>query len=569
MKRISFLIIIIILLISESFIKAETLRETRAVWLSVNYRLDWPPATYDQVKQKAELIKIFDNLKSKNFNTIYFQVRFNGTVLYKSDIEPITYYISGEVGGETSYDPLEFAIKEAHERGFEIHAWINMLNIFNSSEEKILAHPKHLYSKNKEWLLTWVEDNKKSYWLDAGIPEARKYLVDIVTELVSKYDVDGVQYDFLRYPGKSVDDKKTYENYGNGLSLDDFRRESINKIVNDIYIAVKRIKPTIKIGAAPIGIYKNKPGAYGWEGLNDVYQDSRAWLRDGTIDYLAPQIYWDFKNNPRFDVLADDWQNNSYERHIILGIGAYQKSVYPEMEKMINYSRKIGAAGVAFFRYENIKNFNSSLFSEHALPPLMQWTELAPPAPPLNLVCSNYDSKNNSVLLKWDSPKDENDEIKYFSLYKFNVNKPEFSSETMFDIIGSEKNTYTYKIKNPTYTINYFAVKSINKTWVESTQSTNLCELIIPSLYNFAQFIKGENKIMLFANANSYKLYINSINKDNLKVIGLTEGEKEFKLFAGIIMPGRNIINIEKTDSFLSLKLVFENESKTTELKLK
>ncbi len=569
MKRIRFLIVIIFLLTSVSLIKAQILRETRAVWLSTNYRLDWPPPTYDQEKQKQELIKIFDDLKAKNFNTIYFQVRFNGTVLYRSDIEPMSYYISGEVGGETSYDPLDFAIKEAHARGFEIHAWLNMLNTFNSNEEKILVHSKHLYTKNRDWLLSWVEEKKRSFWLNAGIPEARKYLVDIVTELVSKYDVDGIQYDFLRYPGKGVDDKNTYENYGNGLSLSDFRRENINKLVKDIYIAVKRIKPTIKIGAAPIGIYKNKPGAYGWEGLNDVYQDSRAWLQEGTIDYLAPQIYWDFKNNPRFDVLADDWQNNNFGRHIILGIGAYQKSVYPEMEKMINYSRKIGAAGVAFFRYEHIKNFNTSLFNEHALPPLMPWTEIELPAPPLNLACSNYDSKTNSVLLKWDKPKDENEEIKYFSLYKFNKSKPEFSSETMFDIIGSEKNTYTYKEKKPIYTKNYFAVKSINQTWAESTQSTNLCELIIPTLYKFAQFIKGENKIMIFGSERSYKLYINSINKDNIKVLGLGENNKEYKLFTGIILPGRNIINIDKVDNFISLKLIYENESKSTELKLK
>ncbi len=568
MKKNRFIYTLLFLLISQSYIFSQVIRETRAVWLSTNYRLDWPPATYNQEQQKQELVKIFDDLKSKNFNTIYFQVRFNGTVLYKSEIEPISYYISGQTGGESSYDPLDFAIKEARNRGFEIHAWVNMLNTFNSNEDKVLAHPKHLYNTNKNWLLTYVEDKKKSYWLDPGIPEARKYLVDIVTEIANKYDVDGIQYDFLRYPGKGVDDKSTFEVYGNGLTLDDWRRQNINLLVRDIYLSVKRIKPLIKIGAAPIGIYKNKPGAYGWEGVNDVYQDSRAWLKEGTIDYLVPQIYWDFKNNPRFDILADDWQNNSYGRTIILGIGAYQKSVYPEMDKMISYGRKIGTGGVAFFRYEHIKNFNSQLFVEHSYPALMPWLEIGPPETPLNLTYKITGNKENSILLQWESPKDDLDQIKYYSIYRFETEKPEFSSNTLVDIVSGKDNSFTVPIDKPMATKYYFAVKSINQGWLESTQHTNICEVIIPALYNFAKFIQGTNKVMLLTSGSYSVLYINSYGNDIISIMGNSNLNEEKLIYKGSLQAGKNYIQINSLKQYSLLKLSFENENKTMELKL-
>jgi uncharacterized lipoprotein YddW (UPF0748 family) len=559
---------IIILLVYQSFVFSQVLRETRAVWLSTNYRLDWPPATYNQETQKKELIKIFDDLKAKNFNTIYFQVRFNGTVLYKSDIEPMSYYITGTTGDETAYDPLDFAIKEARLRGFEIHAWVNMLNTFNSSEDKVLTNPKHLYNTNPNWLLTWVEDNKKSYWLNPGIPEARKYLVDIVTEIASKYDVDGIQYDFLRYPGKAVDDKDTYEKYGNGLSIDDWRRQNINLLVRDIYISVKKIKPLIKIGAAPIGIYKSKPGAYGWEGLNDVYQDSRTWLKEGIIDYLAPQIYWDFKNNPRFDILADDWQANNYGRTIILGIGSYQKTVYPEMDKMISYARKIMSGGVAFFRYEHIKNFKTQLFDEPTYPPLMQWLEVSPPEAPVNLTYKILGNNNSSVLLEWQSPKDDLDQIKYYSIYKFENEKPDFSSHTLVDIVNSSDNSFTIPIDKPNSAKYYFAVKSINKGWLESTNYSNICEVIIPTLYNFAKFINGSDKIMLLTSNYYTVLFINSATNDNIAITGKALTNEEKLLYKGNVKSGKNYIQLSSIKQFSALKLTFTNSTKTMELKL-
>lgn len=568
MKINKILILLALICFNQAFTYAQVLRETRAVWLSTNYRLDWPPATYNQEQQKQDLIKIFDDLKSKNFNTIYFQVRFNGTVLYKSDIEPMSYYISGQTGSETTYDPLDFAIKEARARGFEIHAWVNMLNTFNSNEDKVLAHPQHIYNTHKDWILTWVEDKKKSYWIDPGIPDARKYLVDLVTELASKYDVDGIQYDFLRYPGKGVDDKDTFEKYGNGLSLDDWRRQNINLLVRDVYLSVKRIKPLIKIGAAPIGIYKNKPGAYGWEGVNDVYQDSREWLKEGTIDYLVPQIYWDFKNNPRFDILADDWQNNSYGRLIILGIGAYQKSVYPEMDKMIAYGRKIGAGGVAFFRYEHIKNYNSQLFNEHSYPSVMPWLEILPPESPINLTYKISGNNENAIQFTWEKPKDELEQVKYYSIYKFNGSTPEFSSNSLVDIISSDDNTYTFPITKPQATKYYFAVKSVNQGWLESSRSTNVCEVIIPALYNFAKFIKGADKVMLLTSGANSVLYINSTGNDKILINGVSKQNSESLIYKGLLLAGKNYIQISSLKQYSLIKLTFENENKSLELKL-
>ncbi|MEJ5352270.1 MAG: family 10 glycosylhydrolase [Melioribacteraceae bacterium] len=337
------------------------INEIRAVWVATNHRLDWPPPTFNIDVQKKSLQEIFDSIKSKNLNTIYFQVRSNGTVMFKSSFEPFSFYIDGK--GGMPYDPLQFAIEEAHKRGLSIHAWINVVQVFAGSKLNVMNHPEHIIQKKPQWIVEDKKDNSKSYWLNPGLPEVREYISNLIQELVENYDIDGVHLDYIRYPGKNFKDDSTYQLYGNKFSKDEWRRKNITDLISLINKKIKAVKPHIQLGATPIGIYKNHKGMNGWEGLYEVYQDTKEWLRTGIIDYIAPQVYWSFGDKYQFDILAKDWTENSYGKKVVIGIGAFKDEVKNEIEKMIEYSREIGASGVAFFRYSNIKDYKFLAFS--------------------------------------------------------------------------------------------------------------------------------------------------------------------------------------------------------------
>ncbi len=360
-------------LILVSSIYPQVKRETRAVWVSTNFRLDWPPHSYNSQVQKSKLEEILDLIKVKNLNTVYFQVRSNGTVLFKSSFEPFSPYFTGIVGVMPDYDPLKFAVEQAHKRGLELHAWVNVIRCFAGPESYILKNPEHLFVKHPNWIVKYIKNGEVSYWLNPGLPAVRKYLTNLLVELAEKYNLDGIQLDYFRYPGKSFNDSSSYNKYGNGFSLDKWRRKNLTDLLAEIYKKIKKVKPYLKIGVTPLGIYKNYNKLNGLEGFSDVFQDTRAWLRKKITDYLTPQIYWALGGNPDFKVLAKEWIKNSFGRNIVLGIAAYKPEVRSQIDSIIAFSRNIGASGIAFFRYSNIKNIRFRLFNKKVLPSPMSW----------------------------------------------------------------------------------------------------------------------------------------------------------------------------------------------------
>jgi len=363
MKLISIKILLFIFLLP-LINEAQQKRETRAVWITTNFKLDWPPNTTDEDEQKESLKNIFIDLQSKNFNTVYFQVRSNGTVMYNSEIEPFSPYITSEVGKLPSYDPLQYAIDLGKQYNLEVHAWVNMIRCFSGNDDRFLKHPKHVRNANPDWTVRVMDENGSlSYWLNPGYFQVQDYLVDILVEITGRYDVDGIHLDFFRYPDKNFDDDKYFTDYGFNISLADWRRNNITNILRKFKERAIPVNPFLKVGATPIGIRHNLEGARGWEGYSSVFQDTETWLKEELVDYLVPQIYWNFDKNPRFDILAKDWVTKSHNKNIVLGLAAYKSDVKLELNQMIEYSREIGAAGVAFFRYGNIKNNYSSFFN--------------------------------------------------------------------------------------------------------------------------------------------------------------------------------------------------------------
>ena len=550
MKLISLILILSlpILLTNECFLLSQPKREVRAVWLTTNFQLDWPPShTYNPEIQKQKLIEILDNLKSKNFNTIYFQVRSQGSVMYKSNLEPWSPYLTGTLGKAPSYDPLEFLIKEARKKFFEVHAWINVFPVKSGDAKIPISDPPHIMLARPEWIRIHRENNQNVYWLDPGLPEVRDYIKNICIELTKNYDIDGIHLDYIRYPGKSFNDTLTFRMYGGGRTLDDFRRESINQLITEIYDTVTFIKPHVKVGSAPIGIYENISDAKGLEGKNALFQDSREWLRSKKHDYMVPQIYWDIQNNPKFESLVHDWTKNNYGRHIIAGIGAYNDDVFKELEEQINITRKYNAAGQSFFRYENIKDTKFNSYKYLANIPPMNWKDSIPPKAPYLLSGKNLKGKLGLVELVWGIPEqaEDGDTAKYYNIYKgltknINRNSPRY--------LYTFSNTYYFYdfISKPVQTEFYYQVTSLDKLHNESIEATEIIKVKLENLIEALSDAFPVIKVAISFNKNLLTCFIELTHADKGKIeLCDDQGVLIKKIYEGKFSPGLNSIQFE------------------------
>lgn len=563
MKRILFAVLTFALFLS---LTAQVDRETRAVWVTTNFRLDWPPSTYDAEVQKDELRKIFDDIKRKHLNTVYFQVRSNGTVMFHSSFEPLSPYITGEVDGKPEYDPLKYAIELAHERGLEIHAWVNVVRCFSGSEKYIFEHPYHIAQRRPDWVIQNNRDGV-SYWLDMGLPEVRHYLISIFTELVSNYNIDGLHLDFLRYPGKDFNDAFSYNLYGGELNLDEWRRQNLTSFVRDLSHQVKAVKPFIKLGATPIGIYKNNSNGNGFEGYGEVYQDSREWLKLKYVDYLVPQIYWSIEGPPRFDKLAEDWTAETFGRSIVLGLAAYKPEVKNQLRRLIDFTRTTPADGFAFFRYANIKDQSLYFLDKVALPAEMPWIESTRPFEPTDLTF-NYDSFDpNIITLDWSIPTHSNklDSTSYFALYSLPNRNAKPTGDTLLDVISADKSSIKLAIDKPKRINYYFTLKSLNKIWNESINTSNVVEVTFRELSLAADMTQiFESPVLVKNESEKPKVLIFSNKQEGIKIFG----KNEYLIKETEIYPGKNIVSLNIPSNSLS-ELIILYKSSGREIKLK
>ncbi len=394
---------ILILLFGGVFLCAQSRKhEVRAVWISTASG-DWPTST-DPEEQRRSLIAMFDLLHKNNFNTIFFQVRPRGNVLYRSAIEPWATSLTGVLGNDPGYDPLAFAIDQAHQRGLELHAWFNVAKVWGS--EQLPQNPRHVTRARRSWVRLFENE----WWIDMGIPEARAYTEELVRELVSAYDIDGIHFDFIRYPSPAFDDWQSFSEYSDGVERYEWRRNNITSFVRNCYENIQKIKPWVKVGSAPLGIYQSIAGAQSsFNGYSGVFQDSRRWLREGIHDYLAPQIYWSLgeqkdPNDPDFEALSIDWSREQYGRHVYVGLGVYRSNIQEEVALQVERTRSAGAAGQAFFRYEHTAQIFDRLggvYRHRTLVPPMVWKDTVPPNAPSKIVTER---ENGRVRLRWSAP---------------------------------------------------------------------------------------------------------------------------------------------------------------------
>ena len=538
-------------------------RETRAVWLTTNFQLDWPPKTFDPEVQKKSLIKILDKIKSLKLNTVYFQVRANGTVLFNSSYEPYPFYLTGSFDEQPSYDPLQFAIDEAHKRGLQIHAWVNVMRCYANEASIDLENPKHLFQKKNNWIVKKEEGEKTQGWLNPGIFNARAYLIDLFAEIVENYNVDGIHLDFMRYPGKDFEDEDLYNSEDSDLDIHQWRRENINKFLKVLYIRTKLIREDIKIGATPIGIYKNQTDASGMQGFYDVYQESEKWIDENFIDYLAPQIYWDIENNPKFEILAEDWKKRSKNRKVILGIATYKPEVKAQLNEIINISRKSNSDGVAFFRYQNIADIEKPLFEHSALPAKMNWLKGEMPDVNVNLSYSYLDKTNNLVKFSWNA---SDKATGYYLLFKSMPG--EFSMDDVVLTIPADKTSVILNLKKPKQFLYKFALKAMDNLYNLSDEQSNEVT-VYPGLLNELFEIKTNfSKPRLIKNSSGEtKILLNVKQAELIEIFERYDSGDEL-IISEFLNSGKNVIKLPNGREYKKIVIKFSTSKKEVSLRI-
>ena len=544
MKFNNIVLLTICLLINLTLI-AQVERETRAVWVTTNFKLDWPPNTFDEEEQKISLRNIFQDLNRKKINTVYFQVRSNGSVLFNSNIEPFSHYLTGEIDKKPSYDPLQLAIDLGREFNIEVHAWVNMIRCFSGSDDSVLKHPKHIRNSHPDWTERVMDESGKlSYWMNSGNLKAQDYLVDLLLELSSNYDVDGIHLDFFRYPDKNFNDSKYFKEYGSNMSLGDWRRNNLTSILRKFKERINPKNQFIKIGATPIGIRKSLSGAIGWEGYSSVYQDTETWLSEGLVDYLTPQIYWDIANNPQFNILAKDWVENSFNRNIVLGLAAYKNDVLLELDEMINISRSIGASGVSFFRYGNIADKSYDYFQEFAFPSDMQWKKLSNGNLDKNISSTYSNTSDDAIILDWnDTDRDQLNNFRNYVLLQ-NSNPIKF--------LALDKQKLKLKFKRPSKLMYEYQICKLDRLWNFTSQS-NIMKVSVPYLNNLKKSSQINSKPILYKQ-NDEMVYILITSKEYQSIFVDTfsieniRNQQVFELNMGmnIVSVGENFKSIKK-----------------------
>lgn len=373
-------------------------REVRAVWITTASALDWP-RSYTDVSQQDLLRAMVKYLRGANFNTIYFQVRARGDAFYRSRYEPWSEELTGTLGLDPGWDPLATLLEEARGAGMEVHAWFNLFKVrgMEPVRPSVPLHPSLAYPG---WCVTYQDE----VWMDPGNPGVRSYLLRVAVDLVRSYRLDGIHFDFIRYPGRDFPDETSYRGFSRGMERDAWRRSSIDAFVSAFYDSARAIRPMMKVGSAPLGVYDRAMDAAYAGSVVTHYQDALGWLRQGRHDYLTPQLYWSIgatPGDPDFASLIGSWTTRSRGRHIVAGIAAYKADVAREIPQQIDAARRAGAAGQSFFRFAYITapRVFGGRYDTPALIPPMSWKDSISPLQPAGLGVSEI--ATNIFQLEW------------------------------------------------------------------------------------------------------------------------------------------------------------------------
>lgn len=439
MKKILLSLCLILCISLQNGLAQEPKHEFRATWLATVANIDWPKTKATDAttrnQQKKELTDIFDKMVAGNMNAVCMQVRSLCDAMYQSSYEPWSVALTGTRGKDPGYDPLAFAIEEAHKRGLELHVWVNPFRASTGD----LANTDPVWKNAGDWLIKYNNDSFKGYIIDPGHPEARAYVVKVLMEIVNKYDVDGIVMDdyFYAYGGTTNEDSKAQSLHynpanvtdvnGNGNKLDDWRRSNVDDVVKTLYNQIQVSKPWVRFGMGPGGIWsmdKKAAKAYGLtlpsgiigsDPYTALYCNTVEWIKQGWVDYVNPQIYWSTQVAAQdYDVLCQWWSKDVCEHfsnllpngkkvHHFPSPAAYKVyGNYPgyedgveEMKREMNANRanlSSGYTGAVFYNTTSYLKMYADLAASHfkhtALAPPMDWKSKTVLSAPTNLTIS-------------------------------------------------------------------------------------------------------------------------------------------------------------------------------------
>ncbi|MBO0949592.1 glycoside hydrolase family 10 protein [Fibrella forsythiae] len=420
-------------------------REFRAVWIATVDNIDWPSKKgLPVVDQQREFMELLDMSQQTGLNAVVVQVRAAADAFYAKSAEPWSEWLTGQQGlaPDPFYDPMEFMIREARSRNLEFHAWLNLDRATFSKTASVA--PTNISYQRPGWMVEY--GGRKLFNL--GLPEVRAYVAGTVANIVRNYDVDGIHFDDYFYPfgavGQSFADGAAFQAYNtDGLKIDDWRRQNIDKLIRQIGDSIHAVKPWVKFGISPFGIWKNQKSdpdgsvTFGGQAYYDLYADIRRWAREDWIDYMVPQIYFSTRfDRANYKTLVDWWVKNRGNHHLYIGQGAYRLGKNTktdtgwgeasQLADQMRHNRQYAdVTGSVFFSAKSLKtnmaNSRDSLrlnFYQHpALIPTMPWLDAIPPGQPQNLKAA---PAVDGVELFWQEPTQANelDRVRCYVIYR-------------------------------------------------------------------------------------------------------------------------------------------------------
>lgn len=453
-------------------------REFRAAWIATVANINWPTKnSLSTEQQKAEAIQILDLLQKLNFNAVVFQARPSADALYKNDLEPWSYFLTGQTGKAPSpyYDPLEFWISEAHKRGMELHVWLNPYRAHHTTGGNVTSESMASKMSRETYKL-----RNGMYWMDPSDEKVQNHVSAVIKDMVKRYDIDAIHIDDYFYPykeyngGKDFPDTKTwtvYQNSGGTLSKADWRRANVNKFIKRIHEEIKAEKSYVKFGISPFGIWK--PGypsdITGSSQYDELFADARLWLNEGWCDYYAPQLYWREEGPQRFSSLLKWWKQETPKNvHLWPGLNTVGVKDVPdkaeEISNQIQITRSVlgNNSGVIHYSVDGIsKNYAmqtalQNLYKEKALVPASPWIKTEPVLKPeLN---AKKSGSNAEIHFLSRNPQ----QAKHFILYS------KYGNQWQTEILNGEEHTKFLPLVNSGVTLTHLALKAVDRLGNES-----------------------------------------------------------------------------------------------------
>jgi uncharacterized lipoprotein YddW (UPF0748 family) len=476
-------------------------REFRGVWIATVANIDWPSKPgLNSDTQKAELIRILNEHQKTGINAIIFQIRPATDALYGKSRELWSRFLTGKQGQAPTpyYDPLDFAIQEAHKRGMELHAWFNP---YRATFDLIDANtsPKHITKQKPEWFFTY--GGKKLF--NPGLPEVRQYIVSVIMDVVKNYDIDGVHFDDYFYPypeaKQPLTDSETFSKYGAGFkNIDDWRRNNVDTLIHVLSDSIHAAKKHIKFGVSPFGIWRNKSQdplgsiSNGFDGYSKLYANARKWVQMGWLDYINPQIYFPFGYEiAPYDKLSDWWADNAFGKHVYIGQAAYRAMENrltwvnrSQLSDQIRYIRKnSNIQGSVFFSSKSVTNnlaglqdsLRNDFYRYPALQPAMNWLDSVKPSVPRELIAKQSGS---AIELNWQEALEATDGEKAYGYVVYRFKRGEkIDIEQANHIISISFDASKTSFMDTSVTANQayvYIVTSIDRLKNESEQSNSV-----------------------------------------------------------------------------------------------